>query len=114
MLAMAGSRQSLTKGLERKVLAIVRRYINEHSITEEDHDSLHLSVSQVYKYVIKDRSMARQRERNLEKMIEGALATIRDEEAEADSLARELVEVEEPKEGSMTEPKVLYRNSRNI
>ena len=78
MLAMAGNKQSLTEGLERRVLAIVQRYLNEHPVKEKNSGSRHLSVSQVYQYVITDRSMARQKERNLERMIERGLATIRD------------------------------------
>jgi len=111
---MAGSKQFLTKGLERSVLAIVRRYLNEHPVTEKNSGSTSLSVSQVYQYVITDRSMARQKERNLERMIEMALATIREEEAEPNSWNRELGEIAELDEEGLMEPKVLYNNSRDI
>lgn len=103
---MAGSRQSLTKGLERKVLAIVRRYIDELSVAEENNGSLRLSVSKVYQYVITDGSVPRQKKQNLEKMIEKALDTIRDEEAEADSLDSDLSEFEGLNEEGLMEPKV--------
>ncbi|PWW76220.1 AAA-domain-containing protein [Tuber magnatum] len=105
MLTMAGNRQSLTKGLERRVLTIVRRYIDEHSVTEGNNGSLYLSVSQVYQYVTTDRSMRRQRRRNLEKIIEKALATVRGEEAEADGLDSDLGEVEELNEEDLMELK---------
>ncbi|CAZ82793.1 unnamed protein product [Tuber melanosporum] len=102
---MAGNRQSLTKGLERKVLAIVRRYIDELSVAGEKNGPLRLSVSQVFQYVITDESVPRQKKQNLEKMIEKALDTIRDEEAEADSLDSDLSEFEELNEEGFMEPK---------
>ncbi|KAG0637363.1 P-loop containing nucleoside triphosphate hydrolase protein [Tuber brumale] len=102
---MAGNRQSLTKGLERKVLAIVRRYIDQLSAAGENNSPLRLSVSQVFQYVITDGSVPRQKKQNLEKMIEKALDTIRDEEAEADSLDSDLSEFEELNEEGFMELK---------
>ncbi|PWW74048.1 AAA-domain-containing protein [Tuber magnatum] len=102
---MAGNRQSLTKGLERKVLAIIRRYIDELSVAGENGGSLRLSVSQVYQYITTDGSVPRQKKQNLEKMIEKALDTIRDEEAESDSLDSGLSEFEGLNEEGLMEPK---------
>ncbi|KAG0129601.1 P-loop containing nucleoside triphosphate hydrolase protein [Tuber indicum] len=114
MLTMAGNRQSLNKGLERRVLAIVRRYIDEHSVTEGNNGSLYLSVSKVYPYVTTDRSMARQRRRNLEKMIEKALATVRGEEADADGLDSDLGEIEELNEEDLIELKQSNTDNQQV
>ncbi|KAG0633208.1 P-loop containing nucleoside triphosphate hydrolase protein [Tuber brumale] len=81
--------------LERRVLAVVRRYIDEHSVTGENNGSLYLSVSRVYQY----------KGWNLEKMIEKVLATVRDKEAEAGSLDSDLGEVEELNEEDLMKPK---------
>jgi len=113
---MASSRQSLTKGLERKVLAIVRRYIDELPVVEKNDGPLCLSVSKVYQYVIADGSVPRQKKQNLEKMIEKAMDTIRDEEAEADGLDSGLSEFEGLVEEGSMEPKVpqSYNNVYSI
>ncbi|CUS08415.1 unnamed protein product [Tuber aestivum] len=102
---MAGSSRSLTRELERKVLATVRSYIDQLPISEESNGSLYLSVSQVYQYIITDGSVPRQKKRNLEKMIEKALDMIREEEAEADNPDSGPSNPRGPGEGGPTEPK---------
>jgi len=113
---MASSRQSLTKGLERKVLAIVRRYIDELPVAEKNDGPPRLPVSKVYQYVIADGSVPRQKKQNLEKMIEKAIDTIQDEKAEADSLDSDLSEFEGLNEEGSVELKVpqIYNNIHNI
>ena len=104
---MAGHRHSITKGLERKVLAIVRRYINELSASEQINGSLRLSVSKVYQYVAADGGVPRQKKQNLERMIEKALFVIQEEEEGGGSSSDDLdSEFEGLNEEGLMEPKV--------
>lgn len=98
-------RQSLSKGLENKVLALVRRYVDDLALSEEQ-ENVRLSVSKLYQYVVTDGSIPRQKKANLERMIEKAIDVLReegegeDEEAELDS------DFEGLNEEGLMEPKV--------
>lgn len=109
-------RQSLSRSLENKVLVIVRRYVDIVASQEQEGD-MRLSVSKLYKYVVADGGVPRQKKANLERMIEKAVEVIQeegedDEENEIDS------DFEGLNEEGLMEPKVgrffwiLWRGGR--
>lgn len=82
-------RQSLSRNLENKVLALVRRYVDDLAVSQEQ-ENVRLSVSKLYQYVIADGGVPRQKKANVERMIEKAIEVLReegedDEENEIDS-----------------------------
>lgn len=83
------NRQSLTKKLESKVLAIVRRYVDDLPVSQ-DQENVRLSVSDIYTYILADGSVPRQKKWTIMEMIETAIRVLQeegedDEENEIDS-----------------------------
>ncbi|KAI5840274.1 P-loop containing nucleoside triphosphate hydrolase protein [Morchella snyderi] len=80
--------RSLTKDLEKKVLVLVRRYVDEAALAEEQNGTssgeLRLSVTKLYQYIVADGSLPRQKKLNVEKMIEKAIDVLREEAEEDD------------------------------
>jgi ribosome biogenesis ATPase len=80
--------RSLTKDLEKKVLVLVRRYVDEVALAEEQNGTssgqLRLSVTKLYQYIVADGSVPRQKKLNVEKMIEKAIDVLREEGEEDD------------------------------
>lgn len=80
--------RSLTKDLEKKVLVLVRRYVDEVALAEEQNGTssgeLRLSVTKLYQYIVADGSLPRQKKLNVEKMIEKAIEVLREEGEEDD------------------------------
>lgn len=71
-------RQSLSRNLANKVLVLVRRYVDDLAVSQEQ-ENVRLSVSKLYQYVIADGGVPRQKKANLEKMIERAIEVLREE-----------------------------------
>lgn len=83
------NRQSLTKKLESKVLAIVRRYVDDLPVSQ-DQQNVRLSVTDIYTYILADGGVPRQKKSTITEMIEAAIRVLReegedDEENEIDS-----------------------------
>lgn len=102
---MPNYRQSLSRSLENKVLVIVRRYVNDLAASQEQEGDVRLSVSKLYKYIVADGGVPRQKKANLERMIEKAVEVLQeegedDEENEIDS------DFEGLNEEGLMEPKV--------
>lgn len=102
---MPNYRQSLSRSLENKVLVIVRRYVDDLAASQEQEGDVRLSVSKLYKYVVADGGVPRQKKASLERMIEKAVEVLReegedDEENEIDS------DFEGLNEEGLMEPKV--------
>lgn len=97
---------SLAKALDTKILALVRRYVEEQATPDEP--VLQLRLSAIYAYIANDPAIARQKKSNIEKAIERALDVIREEDDdELDS------EFEGLDEDSLMIPDIIESNAAN-
>lgn len=102
-------RQSLSRNLENKVLAIVRRYVDDLTVSQEQ-ENIRLSVPKLYQYVIADGGVPRQKKANLERMIEKAIEVLREEGEGDDDEENEIdSDFEGLNEEGLMEPKVRRR-----
>ncbi|KAL7273018.1 Ribosome biogenesis ATPase rix7, partial [Rhizina undulata] len=106
---------SLSKSLDNKVLAVVRRYVDEKSAEQEDSGgSLRLSVSAIYQYVIADGSVPRQKKQNIEKAIQRAIEVLRNEGTESEEATEIDSDFEGLNEEGLMEPKETNKVNKRI